>query len=286
MKSYQTVSLSPGLYIIATPIGNLRDISLRALDVLASVDCLFCEDSRVTGKLLKAFDINARLQVYNDHSSAGQRAKILKMISNGQAVGLVSDAGMPLISDPGYKLVRDCMDLGAFVTTIPGASAPLAALQLSGLPSDKFVFGGFLPVKSEARKAFLQNWSDTHSTLIFFETGPRLLKSLNDIKDVLGDRQIAVIREITKMHEQVIRDTAGLLIERYMEQTPKGEIVLVIEGADNRLYDDHELDALIKMELGQGKTSLKELAKKLSDQTGVSKKILYERALLLKKQAK
>jgi 16S rRNA (cytidine1402-2'-O)-methyltransferase len=280
MKTLKTESIKPGLYLVGTPIGNLRDISIRALAVLGSSDLVLCEDTRVTGKLFQQYDINTKKMSYNDHNASDKRKHILEMLANGQTVSLVSDAGLPLISDPGYKLVRDCLDLGLFVTTVPGASSVLSALQLSGLPSDKFSFLGFLPSKEQARKQILSQWSSVPATLIAFETGPRLLSSLTDIEKTLGNRQVSVIREITKIYEQVQKASVSELILRYRDNgPPKGEIVVVIAPPDKTVPDQQQLDSMILSALKD--KSVKDVASEISEITGVTKKMIYQRALEL-----
>ena len=180
--------LSPGLYLVATPIGNLGDITVRALDTLAAADVVLCEDTRVSGKLMSAYGLSKKLMTYNDHATQDLRDKVVRMIGDGQVVALISDAGTPLISDPGYKLVQACQGGNVPVTTLPGANAPLSALQLSGMPSDAFCFIGFLPAKSMARQAMLRQWAHIEGTLIAFESAQRLQKTLADIKDELGAR--------------------------------------------------------------------------------------------------
>jgi 16S rRNA (cytidine1402-2'-O)-methyltransferase len=283
MKSLKTAILAPGLYLVATPIGNLRDITLRAIDVLGGVDFIVCEDTRVTGKLLNASGIDKKKLIsYNDHNADRQRSSVIKELANGSRVALVSDAGMPLISDPGYKLVRDCSDMGIYVTTVPGPSASLSALQLSGIPSDKFSFIGFLPAKSSARKKVLEEWLNIPGTLIAFESGPRLSASLQDICSVMGDREVAVVREITKIYEEVRKDSALRLARHYEESgAPKGEIVLVISPAVEKSYGDDDLARHLEKALKE--MSIKDAASFVSEATGVSKKKLYEMALLLKK---
>ncbi len=283
MKNFETVSLLPGLYLVATPIGNLRDITLRALDALASVDLIVCEDTRVTGKLLKAFEIEKKMISYNDHNAGRQRSSILETLSNGGRVALVSDAGMPLISDPGYKLVRDCLDLGIYVTTLPGANAPLAALQLSAIPSDKFSFLGFLPPKSEGRRKVMREWENVPGTLILFESGPRLADSLADMLEVWGDRPAAVVRELTKLYEESRRDTLSNLVAFYEEDgAPKGEIVVVVGAAPPKVFDEGALKDKLHQALAT--MGLKEASAAVAAETGESKKKLYELALAFKKE--
>jgi 16S rRNA (cytidine1402-2'-O)-methyltransferase len=281
MKNINAVKLAPALYLVATPIGNLRDISLRALDVLNEADFICCEDTRVTGKLLKLMEISdKKLKIYNDHSNDHDRSEILSLIASGKTVALVSDAGMPLISDPGYKLVKDAYDLGLNVTSVPGANAPLAAMQLSGLPSNSFSFLGFLPPKTMQRKKILQDWKNVKSTLLVFEASSRLKSTLEDMLDVLGDRQACVVREITKMFEQVKKGTLKELLEFYhAEGAPKGEIVIVVDLPEEKKISEEELSHLILDALKQ--KSLKDSVKEIAENTGLSKKHVYELALKL-----
>lgn len=272
--------LKAGLYLVATPIGNLRDITLRALDTLKSVDKIACEDTRVSGKLLKAYDISKPLIPYNDHSDDKKRDALLKNIIDGKAVALISDAGCPLISDPGYKLVREAIERNLYVTTIPGASAVISGLQLSGLPSDQFTFIGFLPNKSKARQNALQYFLMMSATLIAYETGPRLLAALKDIQTILGDRQICVAREITKLYEQVKKGSVSGLIDYYEEHgAPKGEIVLVIAGAGDTVLSDQDIETKLKEALNTMKT--KEAASFIAELSGRPKKEIYNLALTL-----
>lgn len=231
--SHRASELKPGLYLVATPIGNLRDITLRALDVLEACDALVCEDTRVSGKLLSAYGLKKEMIVYNDHASDFQREAVLKRLREGAVLAMASDAGTPLVSDPGYKLVRAAQAEDVYVTALPGASAPVLALQLSGLPCDSFSFAGFLPAKTKARKDELAKWTDSPSTLLFFETAPRLLESLSDMQEVLGDRPACVMREMTKMFEEGRRDSLSALLEHYKQSgPPKGEIVVVVGAAE------------------------------------------------------
>ena len=272
------MELPAGLYLVATPIGNLRDMTLRAIDVLAQANIVLCEDTRVTGKLLKAHDIKAKMQSYNDHNADRQRGQIIETITAGKAIALVSDAGMPLISDPGYKLVRDCIDLGLMVTTLPGANAVLSALQLSGLPSDKFSFLGFLPSKTAARKTVLNEWKDVPSTLITYEGASRLVGSLSDMLAVLGDRPAAVVREITKMFEESRTASLSQLVAYYIDAgAPKGEIVIVIAPPKIKEYDDAALGKELTAALRTMR--VKDAAAHVAEITGVSKSILYQMAL-------
>ncbi len=267
--------LARGLYLVATPIGNLRDMSLRAIDTLRSVDIILCEDTRVSGKLMKAHGIETRMRVYHDHSDADARARVVADIQGGMAVALVSDAGMPLINDPGYKLVVDCRAAGLIVTSVPGASAPLAALQISGMPSDAFSFIGFLPPKTKARREVIERWARVPSTILAFETAPRLAAALADIAQVMGPaRVVAVVREITKMYEEVRKASVQDLIAHYEAHgAPKGEIVLVIAPPVERAYDEAEVIEMIKAALKNMRTS--EIAAHVAGMTGMKKSDVY-----------
>ncbi|MDB2683229.1 16S rRNA (cytidine(1402)-2'-O)-methyltransferase [Alphaproteobacteria bacterium] len=275
-------NLPAGLYMVATPIGNLSDITVRALEVLSRADLVVCEDKRVTGKLLKAYGLSKPLRVYNDHSEVDDREWILKRIRAGELVAFVSDAGMPMISDPGYKLVRACVDHGFHVSSLPGANAPLMALQLSGLPSDKFSFLGFLPNKSVARRQYLVGLKNVPITLVMFESAARLEKTLFDIAEVLGERRVAVVREMTKLHEEVRRGAAAKLADYYSENgAPKGEIVLVVEGAvQSQGVDGETLRFALKEALSDMRT--KDASRFVSDRFGLSNKDVYALALEIK----
>ena len=235
--------LNAGLYIVATPIGNLADLSPRAAHILSSADIILVEDTRVTAKLLNHIGKKSKMMVYNDHRGESDRAAILDMV-RCKIVALVSDAGTPLISDPGYKLVRDARAAGLYITTIPGPSAVIAALTLSGLPSDRFLFEGFLPSKEKARREALSDLSRIPATLIFYENGSRLGSMLSDSLLVLGDRPAAVIREITKRFEETVTGPLSQLAARYADEKPKGEIAIVIgppgEAAPSSEADIHK----------------------------------------------
>jgi 16S rRNA (cytidine1402-2'-O)-methyltransferase len=231
--TYEAEKLPGGLYITATPIGHLGDVTLRALSTMAAVDVLLCEDTRTTGKLLARYAIRTRLMPYHEHNAERVRPAILKALGEGQAYALVSDAGMPLVSDPGYRLVGDCVEHNIPVTAIPGASAVLTALALSGLPTDRFTFMGFLPAKSGERRKFLGEFADVKSTLVAFESPHRIIDALVDVAATLGNRPVAVSRELTKLHEEVLRGTA-LEIHDILKARPsvKGEITLVVGPPD------------------------------------------------------
>lgn len=281
MADLRPVQLAPGLYLVATPIGNLRDISLRALEVLAGADLVLCEDTRMTGKLLQAHSIKNKMDVYNDHTADRMRGHVLEALAQGRRIALVSDAGTPLISDPGYKLVRDAQDLGLAVTAVPGANAVLTALQLSGLPTDKFCFLGFLPPKEKARCDVLREWAEAPGTLVIYETAPRLVESLADMAKILGNRPAAVTRELTKMYEEVRRDTLENLAAYYVEAgAPKGEIVVVVGPPEKKTYGDEDLEELLRRAMVN--MSLKDAAAHVAEMTGQPKKKIYDLALGLK----
>ena len=228
-KAHGGGPLAPGLYLVATPIGNARDISLRGLDILAAADLVACEDTRVTRRLLDIHGLKAHLTAYHDHNAERVRPKLLAAIRAGKAVALASDAGMPLVSDPGFGLVRAVRAEGFAVTSAPGANAALTALQLSGLAPDRFAFLGFLPARESARRRALAPWAGAPGTLLVYESGTRLAASLADMAAVLGAREAAVARELTKRHEEVVRGSLGDLAARYAEAgPPKGEIVIVV----------------------------------------------------------
>ena len=203
--------LEPGLYVVATPIGNLRDLTLRALDVLRRSDLVLAEDTRVSAKLLSAYDIKVRVERYDDHAEEARTEQVLARLAEGARIALVSDAGTPLVSDPGYRLVKAAGERGLPVIPLPGASALLAALSISGLPTDRFLFAGFAPPKRAARLSFFAEFAALRATLVFYETGPRLRDSLTDMAKALGDRPAAVARELTKLHETCVRGPLSAL---------------------------------------------------------------------------
>ena len=279
MRSKPTSKPRPGLYIVATPIGNMDDISLRALDLLAAVDRIACEDTRHTRGLLERHGIETRLLPYHEHNAEHMRPAIMARLTHGETVALVSDAGTPLISDPGYKLVRKAIASGIYVSALPGASAALMALTLSGLPSDRFMFAGFLPPKSGARKKALGELADIDATLIFFESPRRLPASLADMATVLGDRDIAVAREMTKLHEETRRgDLAGLAAHYAESGAPKGEVVVVVGPP---LADAVVSEEFIEARLAEllQSASVRDAAAQLAAETGLARRDLYTRAL-------
>lgn len=271
--------LSPGLYIVATPIGNLGDITLRAITTLRGVAAVACEDTRVTGKLLHHLEIKQRLIRYDDHASEATRDHILALAGE-KPVALVSDAGTPLISDPGFKLVRAARERGIAVTSLPGPSAAIMALTLAGLPSDRFLFSGFLPSKDKARREALRGLAAINATLVLYETAPRLTDALAAIGEELPAREIAVARELTKRFEECRTGSAAELIAHYTAAPPKGEIALVIAPPGEGPAVEHDVDALLLAALATEKAS--QAAAAVSRATGLDRKVLYARALELK----
>jgi 16S rRNA (cytidine1402-2'-O)-methyltransferase len=270
--------LSPGLYIVATPIGNLADITRRAADVLGRCDAIACEDTRVTRKLMQHLGVSKPLWRYDDHASHEDRARLLQAMRD-KAVVLVSDAGTPLVSDPGYRLVREARSLGIAVTPLPGASAALAALTVSGLPSDRFLFAGFLPPKDKARSDTLNELANVRATLVFFETAPRLLKALAAIGEALPGREVAVARELTKLHEECRTGSPEGLASHYAAHPPRGEIVLLVGPPAQTIADAAHADTLLLEALTTQKPS--QAAASVARATGLERKALYARALEL-----
>ena len=278
--SEDTQTLSPGLYIVATPIGNLGDITLRAKDILARCDGIACEDTRVTQKLIRHLGVSKPLWRYDDHASPNDRARLIASMET-RAVALVSDAGMPLVSDPGYRLVREAREAGVPITALPGASAPLLALALSGLPNDRFLFGGFLPSKDKARREVLEELGAVRATLIFFDTAPRLGKSLAAIDAVLPGRQVAVARELTKMFEECRTGTPAEVIAHYEAHPPKGEIVLLVGPGEDEKPGEEDADRLLAEALETLKPS--QAVAQVAKATGLDRKLLYARAMELRR---
>lgn len=279
--------LKPGLYIVATPIGNARDITLRALDVLSGADAIAAEDTRMTRRLLDIHGLKAPALVrYDEHAAERARPGILARLAAGERVALATDAGTPLVSDPGYRLVQAAVAAGHAVFPIPGASAALAALTLAGLPSDRFMFAGFPPTRSGQRRHWLETMATTQATLIFFESVKRLAGSLADMATVFGDREAAVCRELTKLHEEARRGDLNTLAAHYAEAgPPKGEATIVVgpPDANARGLDDQEVDALLADLLEE--MSVKDAARAAVDPSGLPRAELYARALRLKDKA-
>jgi 16S rRNA (cytidine1402-2'-O)-methyltransferase len=277
--------LPAGLYIVATPIGNLGDITSRAIDTLLQADLIACEDTRVTGTLRTRFGISTPMTPYHDHNAEQMRPELVARLRGGAAIALVSDAGTPLISDPGYKLVRDCIDAGVTVVPIPGASALLAALVVSGLPSDRVLFAGFLPPKSGPRREAAAEFRDLAVTVVFYETAPRLAAALGDLANVLGPRPAAVCRELTKLHEEIRRGTLDELAAYYAgTDAPKGEIVVVVGGAERKktAASAEDLDTALTQALAS--QSLRDAAAGVAEALGLPRRAVYARALELAKE--
>jgi 16S rRNA (cytidine1402-2'-O)-methyltransferase len=272
--------LTPGLYLVATPIGNLRDITLRALDVLAGADLVLAEDTRVSGKLLAAHGLSAKLERYDEHAAARARPKVLAALAAGARVALISDAGTPLVNDPGYRLVVEAVAQGSAVHPIPGPSAVTAALTVAGLPTDRFLFAGFPPPKSAARRTFLEELSPCRATLIFFESGPRLAASLADMAVVLGPRPAAVARELTKLHETVIRGPLDELAHDPRLDSPKGEIVVLVGPGEEAVASEEEADAALTEALAR--LGPAEAAAEVAKALGLSRRDLYRRAMQMR----
>lgn len=282
MKSNSSQTLQtrwqPGLYIVATPIGNLKDITLRALEALKAADLIVCEDTRVTAKLLSHYGIKKPTLSYNDHNGEERRPKILQALADDKCIALVSDAGTPLISDPGYKLVREALAQGAYVTALPGASSVLTALCLAGLPTDRFFFAGFLPAKQEACKKEIRSLIAIPSTLVLFESARRLPEVLVLLQEILGNRPAAVAREITKLYEETRRGSLQELRAFYEKNgAPKGEVVIVISPPMQQEAESEDLEARLTWLLKSH--SVKEAASVLAEQTGLPRKEIYAMAL-------
>lgn len=276
--------LVPGLHVVATPIGNLRDVTIRALATLAAADAVLAEDTRVTRTLLAHYGVTTPLLAYHEHSSEAVRERMVARLRAGEALALVSDAGTPLVSDPGYKLVQAAIEAGVAITPIPGPSAVMTALVAAGLPTDRFFFEGFLPQKSGARRNRLEALIPVPGTLVLFESPHRLIEMLADAAAILGpERPAAVTRELTKLYETVRRDRLGALSERFAQEgPPKGEIVVVIGPAvtPGRPADcDTALDAAIRTALERH--SIKDAASLVADETGLPRRLVYTRALAL-----
>jgi 16S rRNA (cytidine1402-2'-O)-methyltransferase len=271
----------PGLYLVATPIGNLGDITLRALETLAGVDIIACEDTRITRRLTERYAISAQLKPYHEHNAEAARPKILQWLAEGLSIALVSDAGTPLISDPGFKLVREVSAAGHAVIALPGASSVLAALSVAALPTDRFFFEGFLPPKETARRARLTELSRIDATLVLFESGNRVQDTLADLADIMGAREAAICRELTKMHEEISRGTLSKLAQGAGELETRGEFVLVVgpPPADAKVMAEAALDDLLRSQLEQG--SVKDAVAHAVELSGRPRREVYARALEL-----
>lgn len=273
--------LSPGLYIVSTPIGNLRDITLRALDILAGADIILAEDTRQSKKLLNAYNLSKPLTAYHDHNARERIPSVIEHLKAGKIVAQISDAGTPLVSDPGFRLVRAAIEAGINVIPVPGASAPIAALTLSGLPSDAFMFAGFAPNKSSARQTFLSKYKSLTATLIFFESPSRVKAFLDDALSVFGDRAAVLARELTKTYEEARRDTLSNLIVSVENDPPRGEIVVLIAPPlEDEQWGEAMIDAALTDVLPE--MGVKRASQHVAELSGWAKRDVYKRALSLK----
>jgi 16S rRNA (cytidine1402-2'-O)-methyltransferase len=272
--------LEPGLYVVSTPIGNLRDLTFRALDVLTACDLVLAEDTRVTAKLLSAYGLSKRMERYDDHIGERARPAILKRLAEGARIALVSDAGTPLVSDPGYRLVQAAREQGSAVFPIPGASAVLSALAGAGLPTDRFLFAGFPPPKSGARRTLFQELATVRASLVFYETGPRLRDSLIDMLAVFGPREAAVCRELTKRFETFVRGPLDALTVDPALEAPRGEIVVVL--GPGREEAASEADADLALADALSRLSPADAASEVARALGLPRRALYQRAMALR----
>jgi 16S rRNA (cytidine1402-2'-O)-methyltransferase len=272
--------LEPGLYIVSTPIGNLRDLTFRALDVLSACDLVLAEDTRVTAKLLSAYGLSKRMERYDDHIGERVRPAILARLAEGARIALVSDAGTPLVSDPGYRLVQAAREQGSAVIPIPGASAVLSALAGAGLPTDRFLFAGFPPPKSAARRTLFQELAPVRASLVFYETGPRLRDSLVDMLAVFGPREAAVCRELTKRFETFVRGPLDALAAHPALEAPKGEIVVVLGPGREEAASEADADRALAEALTR--LSPADAAGEVARALGLPRRALYQRALELR----
>lgn len=291
--------LAPGLYIVATPLGNARDITLRALDTLARVAAIYCEDTRTSGKLMALHNITTTRIAYHEHNAAGMRPKILARLAHGAALALISDAGTPLISDPGMPLVRAARGGGHAVFTVPGPSAPVAALSIAGLPTDRFSFVGFLPPRKGPRRKVLTDLVAYEGTLVLFESPRRLAAMLADVSDIMPDRELVITRELTKKFEQLISGEARVLAAQFAAMPPRGEIVVLLGPAPTQATDTdvgtsmgsvgrgakyQAIDILLQTALRD--MSLRDVVKTITMATGEKRKTIYHRALRLESQTR
>ncbi len=269
------------LYVVATPIGNLEDITLRALRILREVDLIAAEDTRHTAKLLRHYGIRKAMVSYHEHNERRRTPQLIAHLREGRSVALLSDAGTPGISDPGYELVRACVAEGIPVVPVPGPSALLAALVVSGLPVDRFLFGGFVPRKAGERRSFFEELKSVRATLVFFESPERLLETLRDLREGMGDRRLAVCRELTKLHEEVFRGTVTEAIAHLEAHPPRGEITLVVEGAAGAPVAAGEVEEDLRRLLAQG-MSVRDAAEAVAKAHGIPKREAYQKALRIR----
>ncbi len=273
--------VAPGLYLVATPIGNLGDITLRAIATLAAADVIYCEDTRHSRTLASHFGLAASLKPYHEHNGEAARPLILAALAAGKRIALISDAGTPLISDPGYKLVRAVIEAGYPVVSIPGATAALTALTVSGLPTNCFLFAGFLPPKSAARLARLAELSTVDATLLFYEAPSRVADCVVDIGVALGDRDVSVARELTKLHETVLRGLASEVAARLVVEEPRGEFVIVVAPPKGGVVTDDMIRA--HLQIAMTETTTRDAAQAVAEALGVARGRVYQLALTLKR---
>jgi 16S rRNA (cytidine1402-2'-O)-methyltransferase len=272
--------LAPGLYVVSTPIGNLRDVTLRALDVLAGADLVLAEDTRMAARLLGAYGLKRPVKRYDDHSGERVRPEVLAALAGGARVALTTDAGTPMVSDPGYRLVAEAVAQGTAVFPVPGASAALAALAAAGLPTDRFTFAGFPPTRRAARKTFLAEFAGARATLVFFEGASRLGESLADMAEVFGPRPAAVARELTKLHETILRGPLDVLAADPRLQAPKGEVVVVVGPGEAEAATPADADAALIEALTR--LGPADAASEVAKALGLPRRELYRRAVALK----
>ena len=278
--------MKTGLYIVATPIGNLQDMSPRGIETLSAADIIACEDTRITKKLfsLLGISIKKKFITLHDHNEHEHAQMLIDAVKEGLSVALVSDAGSPLISDPGYKLIRACREEGIDVYTIPGCCALICALQLSGLPTNRFMFAGFIPNKDKARRELFDSLKDLDATLVFYETAPRILKTLAVAQEVFGLREMAVVREISKIYEQTVTGNAAEIIEKFSAQEPKGEMVFMVAPPKEEEKSAAEIDVLSILYSKMDSLPLKTAVKEVVAQYGLNKNEVYALALQIKNQ--
>jgi len=272
--------LKPGIYIISLPIGNSKDITIRAIETLEDVDEIYCEDTRVTRKILSIYKIKKTLNVYHDHNGEKIRPKIIGKIKNGKSIGIVSDAGTPLISDPGYKLITLAKKEDLYISASPGVSAPITALTLSGAPTDSFYFLGFLPTKKKSREKILSDINHLKTSIILFESIKKINKTLEDILRILGNRNVSICREMTKKFEEIITGTVTEIINLIKESELKGEVSLVIYADKNKEILDFNIEEIIQSYNEEYSPAI--LAKKIADNTGIPKKTIYNKIISMK----
>lgn len=276
--------MKSGLYIVATPIGNLNDISPRAMQVLKEADVIACEDSRVTKKLFNLLGISCARDfiVYQNYNEEEQAPQLLNLLQKEKSIALVSDAGSPLISDPGYKIVRKCRENNIYVTVIPGCCAVVCALQLAGLPTNRFMFAGFIPNKDKARADLFNELCLVNTTLVFYETAPRLLKTLAAMKPVFQNRETAIVRELTKMYEECVRGSIDDLTAHFSEKAPKGEFVIIVAPPAEKTTAEFDAEVILREKLKE--MPLKSAVKSMTEEYGINKNETYALALRLKNE--